>query len=99
MSIDTQTYKLRMVVDADSLVVMKLIGTRMGVTIDISAKAGERYSSHGGEGTLMVPEGYCHISINPGTAKINDFWDKVSHEKTRLRKIWEAANPVVVNNR
>lgn len=83
-----------MVVDLESLGIMEFIAAKTGVVIKVTAKAGERYSSHGGEGTLVVPDGYVHISVNPGNTKINDYWDKVCVEKTKRRKIWEAANPI-----
>lgn len=82
-----------MVVDSASLGVMQFVGSKMGVAIKVSARAGQRYSSRGGEGTSIVPKGYSHIVVNPGTDQIKTFWEKVSQEKTKRRLILEATTP------
>lgn len=82
---------VKLVVDLGSLTVMQFVGDKMGVMIDISAKAGQRYSSRGGEGTSVVPKGYCHVVVNPPADKMKEFWEKVSQEKTKRRLILEAS--------
>lgn len=88
---DAIIYSVRMVVDSASLGIMQFVGDKMGVDIQISAKAGQRYSSRGGEGTSIVPRGYSHVIVNPGTDQIKSFWEKVSQEKTKRRLIAEAS--------
>ena len=88
---DALIYSVRMVVDSASLGIMQFVGEKMGVNIKVSARAGQRYSSRGGEGTSIVPKGYSHIVVNPGTDQIKTFWEKVSQEKTKRRLILEAS--------
>ena len=90
-SVDALIYSVRMVVDSASLGVMQFVADKMGVDIDISARAGQRYSSRGGDCTSVVPKGYCHVTVNPVTDQIKDFWDKVSKEKTRRKLVLEAS--------
>ena len=88
---DALIYSVRMVVDATSLGIMQFVGDKMGVDIKISARAGQRYSSRGGEGTSIVPKGYSHIVVDPGTDQIKTFWEKVSQEKSKRRLAAEAS--------
>ena len=83
-------YSVKMVVDSASLGVMQFVASKMGVDIKVSARPGQRYSSRGGEGTSIVPRGYSHIIVNPGTDQIKTFWEKVSQEKSKRRLAAEA---------
>lgn len=91
---DAVLYSVRMVVDAASLSVMQFVANKTGVAIDISARAGQKYSNRGGLETSIVPQGYSHIVVNPGTDTLKDFWEKVSREKTKRRLILEASAAV-----
>jgi len=88
--VDPVLYSVKMVVDSASLVVMQFVADKMGVVINISAKAGQRYSNRGGDCISIVPVGYCHVIVNPGTDRIKDFWERVSKEKTKRRLILES---------
>lgn len=88
---DALIYSVRMVVDSASLGIMQFVGDKMGVNIKVSARAGQRYSSRGGEGTSIVPKGYSHVVVNPGTDQIKTFWEKVSQEKSKRRLAAEAS--------
>ena len=92
----SQVYLVRMVVDVNSLGVMQYVADKTAVKVKVLAKAGQRYSSRGGENTSIVPKGYCHILVDQGTDRIKNYWNKVSHEKTKRRLILEA-NAVVAS--
>jgi len=89
--VDALIYSVRMVVDSASLGIMQFVADKMGVDIDISARAGQRYSSRGGDCTSVVPKGYCHVTVNPVTDQIKYFWDEVSKEKSKRRLAAEAS--------
>lgn len=87
------TWPVRMIADSNSLDIMKFVGGKMGIEVSVLARAGERYSNQGGERILVVPKGNSHVVINAQRSNINEFWTKVSQEKTARRLVWEAANP------
>ncbi len=96
---DTTSWPIKMIADMNSLDIMKFVASKMGVTINVLAKVGQKYSNRGGESSLVVPKNNSHIVIDAGNKKrTNDFWAQVSTEKTKRRLIWEAANPLPARN-
>ncbi len=92
---DTVSWPIKMIADLTSLEVMKFVANKMGVSINVLAKVGQKYSNRGGESSLIVPKNYSHILINAGNKKkTNDFWTQVSSEKTKRRLIWLAEHPL-----